>query len=196
MFALYLTEGQSLAGIVKHQYLLRAVRSPWTVSSLVQRAILENARLLLLSWKIGSNPRLLLSRLLSPSGFSSREQRFNLICSPGVKYSATKNPLYRRVEWQRPIFPRGCPLSIIGAERLNCRVRDGNGCFPSAIVTTPPACTSEWSFPGGDEGTRTPDICLAKAALFQLSYIPAQTGWAFLDSNQGPQSYQDCALTT
>src|SRR5215472_15940713 len=87
-----------------------------------------------------------------------------------------KTRLYRRVEWQRPIFPRGYPLSIIGAERLNYRVRDGNGCFPSAIVTTPPACTSEWSFPGGDEGTRTPDICLAKAALFQLSYIPAQQG--------------------
>ena len=25
---------------------------------------------------------------------------------------------------------------------------------------------------GGDEGTRTPDICFAKAALSQLSYIP------------------------
>ena len=25
---------------------------------------------------------------------------------------------------------------------------------------------------GGDEGTRTPDFCLAKAALSQLSYIP------------------------
>ncbi len=64
---------------------------------------------------------------------------------------------------------------------------------------------------GGDEGTRTPDLCRAKAALFQLSYIPSLTtltvsshgpninygrGWAFLDSNQGPQSYQDCALTT
>jgi hypothetical protein len=26
--------------------------------------------------------------------------------------------------------------------------------------------------PGGDEGTRTPDFCFAKAALSQLSYIP------------------------
>ncbi len=25
---------------------------------------------------------------------------------------------------------------------------------------------------GGDEGTRTPDLCDANAALFQLSYIP------------------------
>jgi hypothetical protein len=27
-------------------------------------------------------------------------------------------------------------------------------------------------FSGGDEGTRTPDLCLAKAPLSQLSYIP------------------------
>ena len=54
-----------------------------------------------------------------------------------------KTRLCRRVEWQRPIFPQGCPCSIVGAGRLNYRVRDGNGCFPSAIVTTPPARTSE-----------------------------------------------------
>ncbi len=140
-----------------------------------------------------------------------------------MKYQAVsvqkKSRLCRQVEWQRPIFPWGCPQSIVGAEGLNCRVRDGNGCFPFAIVTTPPACTSGWKILlsittfliGGDEGTRTPDLCRAKAALFQLSYIPSLTtlavsshgsnknhgrGWAFLDSNQGPQSYQDCALTT
>ena len=28
-------------------------------------------------------------------------------------------------------------------------------------------------FPGGDEGIRTPDLRRAKAALFQLSYVPA-----------------------
>ena len=27
---------------------------------------------------------------------------------------------------------------------------------------------------GGDEGTRTPDLCDANAALFQLSYIPTE----------------------
>ena len=31
---------------------------------------------------------------------------------------------------------------------------------------------------GGDEGTRTPDFCLAKAALSQLSYIPNQAARA------------------
>src|SRR3954465_6728619 len=37
--------------------------------------------------------------------------------------------------WRRPIFPKGCPLSIFGAGELNFRVRDGNGCGLSADVT-------------------------------------------------------------
>ena len=70
---------------------------------------------------------------------------------------------------------------------------------------------------GGAGGSRTPDLRLAKAALSQLSYGPEMSlwvpqrrrasgvpsrresgwrWWAILDSNQGPQSYQDCALTT
>src|SRR5579875_394962 len=61
-----------------------------------------------------------------------------LVCSVGLVYL-----LYRRVERRLPIFPRGLPRSIIGAGRLNFRVRDGNGCFPSATVTTPPACTGQ-----------------------------------------------------
>jgi hypothetical protein len=49
----------------------------------------------------------------------------------------------------------------------------------------------------GDAGSRTPYLLRAKQALFQLSYIPnAVCWWGILDSNQGPQSYQDCALTT
>src|SRR5690348_13235235 len=47
---------------------------------------------------------------------------------------------------------------------------------------------------GGAEGIRTPDLRRAKAALSRLSYGPTPTGWASLESNQGPQSYQDCAL--
>jgi hypothetical protein len=64
----------------------------------------------------------------------------------------------------------------------------------------------------GDEGSRTLDILLAKQALYQLSYVPGDSGpfrldinlslvstpqgldWAYLDSNQGPQLYQSCAL--
>ena len=49
----------------------------------------------------------------------------------------------------------------------------------------------------GEEGTRTPDLLLAKQALYQLSYSPDRvppTVCAYLDSNQGPQLYQSCAL--
>ena len=34
-----------------------------------------------------------------------------------------------------PTFPRDRSLSIIGAEGLNFRVRNGNGCFPFAKLT-------------------------------------------------------------
>src|SRR5690606_14713546 len=34
-----------------------------------------------------------------------------------------------------PTLPPGCPGSTIGAGGLNGRVRNGNGCFPSAIRT-------------------------------------------------------------
>ena len=71
----------------------------------------------------------------------------------------------------------------------------------------------------GDEGVRTPDLVVANHALSQLSYIPGSIStfglliaapassvvkirnpksttpiWAYLDSNQGPQLYQSCAL--
>ena len=43
--------------------------------------------------------------------------------------------------WQRPTLP-GCDHpSTIGAEELNFRVRDGNGCTLFAIVTGSPAHT-------------------------------------------------------
>src|SRR6266568_1189739 len=36
---------------------------------------------------------------------------------------------------QRPTLPPGYPDSTIGAGGLNFRVRNGNGCLPSAMVT-------------------------------------------------------------
>jgi hypothetical protein len=36
---------------------------------------------------------------------------------------------------RRPTFPHSCPRSIIGDERLNCRVRNGNGCDPLSMTT-------------------------------------------------------------
>ena len=51
----------------------------------------------------------------------------------------------------------------------------------------------------GDEGVRTPDPVVANHVLSQLSYIPVyrvqlDDQWVYLDSNQGPQLYQSCAL--
>jgi hypothetical protein len=37
--------------------------------------------------------------------------------------------------WQRPTLPAPCGASTIGAGGLNDRVRNGNECVPSAIVT-------------------------------------------------------------
>jgi hypothetical protein len=49
-------------------------------------------------------------------------------------YSALNANLLRR----RPTLPHRCQCSTIGAGGLNCRVRDGNGCNPSANVTGKP----------------------------------------------------------
>ena|ERR1043165_6926080 len=36
---------------------------------------------------------------------------------------------------RRPTFPHSCPRSIIGDVELNCRVRNGNGCFLHSMIT-------------------------------------------------------------
>ena len=41
---------------------------------------------------------------------------------------------------------------------------------------TPELLEIQAFFTGGDKGTRTPDFCIANAALYQLSYIPAIMG--------------------
>ena len=51
------------------------------------------------------------------------------------KASRQKREAFAVLSRRRPTFPPSCPGSIIGAGGLNFRVRDGNGCFPSAIAT-------------------------------------------------------------
>ena len=50
----------------------------------------------------------------------------------------------------------------------------------------------------GANRDRTGDLLLAKQALSQLSYFPVSSATppqcGYLDSNQGPQLYQSCAL--
>ncbi|MEY2626315.1 MAG: hypothetical protein RJB08_74 [Actinomycetota bacterium] len=43
--------------------------------------------------------------------------------------------LFNRLIRRRPTLPGGLPPSTIGAGGLNCRVRDGNGCDPTAMAT-------------------------------------------------------------
>ena len=40
--------------------------------------------------------------------------------------------------WRLPIFPGRFQPSIVGADELNCRVRDGNGWTLTAIGTNSP----------------------------------------------------------
>ncbi len=42
---------------------------------------------------------------------------------------------FREKSRRRPTLPGGLPPSTIGAGGLNCRVRNGNGCFPAAMAT-------------------------------------------------------------
>ena len=43
---------------------------------------------------------------------------------------------FRRGGWRRPTLPRPRERSTIGAAGLNCRVRNGNGCGPCALVVS------------------------------------------------------------
>ena len=43
-----------------------------------------------------------------------------------------------------------------------------------------------WDGIGGDEGTRTPDILLAKQALYQLSYVPPKPHPVIRDARHAP----------
>ena len=47
----------------------------------------------------------------------------------------TPNSYKRGLAWQRPTLTGGEPPTTIGAEKLNFRVRYGNGCDLLAIVT-------------------------------------------------------------
>ena len=71
---------------------------------------------------------------------------------------------------RRPTLPHGLPCSTISAERLNCRVRNGNGCFPLAKAagmsdSAAPTCT------GSAAGARAPGQlkCLPLADAVRVS---------------------------
>ncbi len=74
-----------------------------------------------------------------PGRGSSARRRASAKDSRGARRTAARRsgllPPGNAKSRRRPIFPKGCPLSIFGAGELNFRVRDGNGCGLSARVT-------------------------------------------------------------
>ena len=56
------------------------------------------------------------------------------LLGPARDSRASNSPETQK-SWRRPIFPKGCPLSIFGAGELDFRVRDGNGYGLSASAT-------------------------------------------------------------
>ena len=67
---------------------------------------------------------------------------------------------------QRPTLPGGCPPSTIGAGGLNFRVRDGNGCGPTAMVTGNPAL-----FIRLPEGSHLLERSIASTSYFVLQAL-------------------------
>jgi hypothetical protein len=63
--------------------------------------------------------------------------RWNSISSPTCGRALVLQPRWppNRKMRQRPTLPHSLPCSTIGAGGLNDRVRNGNGCGPSAIAT-------------------------------------------------------------
>src|SRR5881409_1201682 len=53
--------------------------------------------------------------------------------------------------WRRPTLPRPRDRSTIGADRLNDRVRDGNGCGPVALVASTTAAIGAWPLANGQQ---------------------------------------------
>ncbi len=71
---------------------------------------------------------------VNPTLYDRRLRRFLLQISHQNSSSPTGGVgLERMKNRRRPTLPGGCPPSTIGAERLNCSVRNGKRCFPFAM---------------------------------------------------------------
>jgi hypothetical protein len=82
---------------------------------------------------------------------------------PGTQSPTPEKEKPRNSSWaskiiprQRPTLPRGLPRSTIGAEGLNGRVRNGNGCGPFAKVTGKLCFQSLPSIAGLERALRDP----------------------------------------
>ena len=102
--------------------------------------------------------------------------------------------------------------ATLTAAELSKNVREATNGFGFLLGRSRPIPANETTRDqsDGDDGARTRDLVVANHALSQLSYIPfgglrenlsplasppsPLREWAYLDSNQGPQLYQSCAL--
>src|SRR5439155_3483258 len=78
---------------------------------------------------------------------------------PWTEIQGLRQELIRR----RPTLPRRCQRSTIGAGGLNFRVRDGNGCDPSATVT-------------GNSNSRTKQRLFGQGKSYGQASRPISTG--------------------
>ena len=86
----------------------------------------------------GSFPAPVLKKMYSRMGLLSITEIGVASCSWIVKKAGVVPAFFQcniKVFRRRLTFPGGCPRSIISAEGLNGRVRDGNGWCPFAIAT-------------------------------------------------------------
>src|SRR5262245_36949936 len=82
------------------------------------------------------------------------------------KKSADPEGSARRDGWRRPTLPRPLRRSTIGAAGLNCRVRNGTGCGPCALVV------SQFLEPGAFSRQRM---------LTAEAIDPTIGGWSYID---------------
>ena len=101
---------------------------------------------------------------------------------------------------------RDCQTSILRDERCHACADEagGAGGIRTPDIRLAKAALSQLSYGPTACAARDSNPHPLAEGLSQLSYGPAECPdalttawwWAILDSNQGPQSYQDCALTT
>ena len=85
---------------------------------------------------VGSAPGPLIRAVGSIEGDGHRAEGYRPVVTGALRDGrAASRPPETQKSWRRPIFPKGCPLSIFGAGELDFRVRDGNGYGLSASVT-------------------------------------------------------------
>ena len=102
--------------------------------------------------------------------------------------SAAQLSLQPRLSTNEPGSPAGSSSRQSAFPSMNFTMRIISNFFPSVL--------SKDLAPSGDEGTRTPDIRLAKAALSQLSYIPEREQGHLLYGPEWIRTTDPCVIST